>query len=435
MKLPKTVILLAPALLAAGLVLPDPRRKIDRDHAANTGRLLIEGREAFRDDTFGSEAFWSDALGLHRTIAGAANGGIGPGVSPRTALAVGLKVDVERLHGRTRAAIRTGRADLDDPATTLALLAEDAVVGVRGEFDSRGRLKSVGITCALCHSTVDDSFAPGIGAPLDGWPNRDLDVGTVISLAADLSPLARALGVDVQTVRTVLASWGPGRFDAHLILDGKAFRPDGRTAAVLLPAAFGLGGVDRATYVGWGGIAHWNAFVGNLEMHGSGTLIDRRLDDPVKYPLAAAAGLGHTRAADDRITSKLHALQVYQLTLPVPEPPEGSFDRFAAKRGEAVFSDRGRCAECHVPPLYAEPGFPMHTAAEIGIDDFHAQRGPLGLYRTTPLRGLFTKARGGYYHDGRFATLGDVVDHYDDHFQLGLSPIEKRDLVEFLKSL
>ena len=424
---------IAPILLATALAWRDHRD--ERSHTQNALHLLREGRDAFRDDTFGSERFWTDALGLHRTIAGIANGGVGPGLSPRGALGVGLKVDVERLHGRTAAALRTGRIDLDDPASTLTLLEQDAVVGVRATFGRRGRLEAVGITCALCHSTVDDSLAPGIGRRLDGWPNRDLDVGSIIAFAPDLTPLAHALGVDVPTVRIVLGSWGPGRFDAHLLLDGQAFRPDGQTAAVLLPAAFGLGGVDLATYEGWGGIAHWNAFVANLEMHGSGTLFDRRLDDARKFPLAAASGAGHTRAAEDRITSKLHALQVYQLTLPVPVPRKGSFDAAAAARGERLFAGRADCARCHVPPIYAEPGFPMHTAAEIGIDDFQARRGPLDLYRTTPLRALFTKARGGYYHDGRFATLGDVVDHYDRHFALGLSAAERRDLVEFLKSL
>ena len=211
--------------------------------------------------------------------------------------------------------------------------------------------------------------------------------------------------------------------------------PTAKTAAVLIPAAFGLGGVNLATYEGWGGISHWNAFVGTLEMGGSGTLFEPRLADPVKYPVAAAAGFGSIRNPDDRVTSKLHALQMYQLSLPVPEPPAGSFDPVAAGRGESLFAGAAGCAQCHVPGLFTEPGFNMHTAAEIGIDDFQAKRGPWDRYRTTPLRGLFTKAKGGYYHDGRFATLAEVVDHYDNHFGLGLAANDKLDLVEYLKSL
>src|SRR6185436_7751608 len=166
--------------------------------------------------------------------------------------------------------IRRGQVDLDDPAVTAALLQLDAVVGVRGFFKPDGTLRAAGITCALCHSTVDDSVAPGIGRRLDGWANRDLNVGAIISLAPNLQPVADLLGVDVATVRAVLASWGPGKFDAHLNLDGKAFRPDGKSAAVLIPPAFGLAGVNLHTYNGWGSVPYWNAFVGNLEMNGSG---------------------------------------------------------------------------------------------------------------------------------------------------------------------
>jgi hypothetical protein len=425
------VLFALPTLVAAGYLVPHH----DDPAAERADQLVAAGQHSFRMDSFGDEAFWSGALGLHRTIAGEANGGIGPGLSPRTAAAVGLKIDVEQLDGHTRSELRHGRLDLDSPASTLALLRQNAVVGVLGTFDRHDRLTAVGVSCALCHSTVDDSFAPGIGRRRDGWPNRDLDVGAVIAFAPDLTVLATALGVDQATVRAVLHSWGPGRFDAHLLLDGQAFRPDSHTAAVLIPAAFGLGGVDRATYEGWGGIAHWNAFVGNLEMGGQGTLFDPRLDDPVKFPLAAARGAGHTHAAVDRITAKLPELQFYELSLPVPEPPSHSFDAQAAERGRQLFAGQADCARCHVAPLYAEPGFPMHTGAEIGIDEFQARRGPYDRYRTTPLRGLFAKSTGGYYHDGRFATLADVVDHYDTHFLLGLSALDKHDLVEFLKSL
>lgn len=399
--------------------------------------LIAEGKHTFRFDTFGDEAFWGDTLKLHLAIAGEANGGVGPGLSPATALATGLKVDVRALPRALRRDLAAGRVDLEDPATTLALLRLDAVVGVKGFFDEEDQLQSVGIQCALCHSTVDDSFAPGIGERLDGWPNRDLDVGAVINLAPDLSAFAEVLDVDEETVRTVLMSWGPGKFDAELILDGKATRPDGATAATLLPPAFGLAGVNLHTYTGWGSIPYWNAFVAVLEMHGVGNFYDPRLDDAERFPVAARNGFGHVQVdpADDRVTPKLAGLHAYQLSLRAPPAPSGSFDEEAAERGAELFEGRANCATCHVPPLYTEPGWNLHTGAEIGIDDFQANRSPEGRYRTTPLRGLWTHQKGGFYHDGRFATLLDVVNHYDATFSLDLSEADKADLVEFLKSL
>jgi mono/diheme cytochrome c family protein len=325
--------------------------------------------------------------------------------------------------------------DLNDPATTLALLELDSVVGVRGFFDRRGRIASMGIQCALCHSTVDDSLAPGIGRRLDGWANRDLDVGAIVALAPDLSPFTSLLGVDDATVRAVLRSWGPGKFDAALALDGKAFRPDGKSAATLIPPAFGLAGVNLHTFTGWGSVAHWNGLVANLEMHGKGTFYDPRLEDAAKFPLAAANGFGDVRSDEDRITPKLAGLHLYQLVIPAPRPPRGSFDRRAAASGERLFRGRADCARCHVPPLYTEPGWNMHTAAEIGIDDFQAKRSPDERYRTPPLKGLWSHQKGGFYHDGRFATLLDVVQHYDSFLGLGLSASEKTELVEYLKSL
>ena len=333
------------------------------------------------------------------------------------------------------AGIKAGTVDLDDPKTTLALLKLNAVVGVTGFFSSTNGLQSIGIQCAFCHSTVDDSFAPGIGKRLDGWPNRDLNVGAIISLAPDLSVFTNLLQVDEATVKTVLAAWGPGRFDAELELDGKGFRPDGKTAATLLPAAFGLAGVGLHTYTGWGSVTHWNALVANLEMHGKGTFYDPRLDDAAKFPVAARAKMGHVKNEPDLISGMLADLHIYQLALKAPAPPAGSFDADAASRGKALFADKGRCASCHVLPNFSEPGWPMHTGAEIGIDDFQAKRSPDERYRTTPLKGLFTRMKGGFYHDGRFATLGDVVDHYDALLGLGLSAGEKTDLVEYLKSL
>ncbi len=437
---------LALAALGAALVLPlvggsqggpdkGDRNPYDAANDAAARRMIEAGRNIFRYDTFGDEAFWGGTLKLHLALAGARNGGVGPGVSPRTALAVGLKVDVDALPQRVIEALRQGRVNLDDPAVTLDLLRRNAVVGVTGFFDARGALKSVGIQCALCHSTVDNSLTTGIGRRLDGWANRDLNVGAIVALAPNLRPVADLLGTDEATVRKVLGSWGPGRFDAELFLDGKAFRPDGASASTLIPPAFGLAGVNLHTWTGWGSVTHWNAFVANLEMHGKGTFYDPRLNDAAKFPVAARAGFGNVRNSPDLITPKLAPLHVYQLALPAPKAPPGSFSAAAAARGEALFNGKAKCATCHVPPLFTEPGWNVHTAAEIGIDDFQAMRSPDGRYRTAPLRGLWTHTKGGFYHDGRFATLLDVVNHYDTFFGLGLNAAAKNDLVEYLKSL
>jgi hypothetical protein len=293
----------------------------------------------------------------------------------------------------------------------------------------------MGISCALCHSTVDDSFAPGIGHRLDGWANRDLNVGAIVALAPDLSVVTNLLGVDAATLRTVFNSWGPGKFDAQVLLDGKAFRPDGKSAATLIPPAFGLAGVNLGTSTGFGSTTYWNAFVANLEMHGQGTFFDPRLNDPVKFPVAAKAGFGNVRGGPDLITSKLAALHYYQLAIPAPIAPEGSFDLAAAARGQALFNNQAKCATCHVPPLFTEPGWNMHTPEDIGIDDFQSGRSPDNRYRTAPLKGLFAHTKGGFYHDGRFATLGAVVEHYDNFFKSGLTAQQRNDLVEYLKSL
>lgn len=414
---------------------PGKQTATDRRTDIEALKTIRRGRQMFRSSTFGSEAFWGDALGLHEAIAGSANGGIGPGVSPEVALSVGLKVDAEALPKAVRRAIQNRQVDLDDPAVTLRLLQLDAVVGVTGFFDKSGRIGSIGIQCALCHSTVDDSFAPGIGRRLDGWANRDLDIGGIVALAPRLEPFTTLLGVDASTVRTVLRSWGPGKFDAELVLDGKAFRPDGKPAATLIPPAFGLAGVNLHTWTGWGGVSHWNALVANLEMHGKGTFFDPRLDDAARFPIAAREGFGHVRAEEDMITPALAPLHLYQLALEAPSPPQDSFDARAAKRGRAIFNDRAQCATCHVPPLFTEPGWNMHTPEEIGIDAFQAERSPDQRYRTAPLRGLWTHTKGGFYHDGRFPTLSDVIEHYDDFMDLGLSAREKADLEEYLKSL
>lgn len=409
----------------------------DRNPFVDAVRMVSEGKKTFRHDTFGNEDFWGGALGLHRVIAGSANGGVGPGVNPETALAVGLKVDSQALPRDLRKALRRGQVDLTDPATTVALLSLDAVVGVRGRFDQSGRIESVGITCALCHSTVDDSFAPGIGRRLDGWAARDLNVGAIIALSESVAPFATLLGVDEDTVRAVLNSWGPGKFDAALLMDGKAFAPDGTPGATLIPPAFGLAGVNLHTWSGWGSVTHWNAFVAVLEMQGKGTFYDPRLDDAAKFPVAAANGFGNVRNNPDLVTPKLAALQFYQLALLAPEPPKGSYDRAAAQRGKKLFAADGqaRCAQCHVPPIFTEPGWNLHTPEEIGIDGFQAQRGPEDRYRTSPLKGLWTHGTGGYYHDGRFGTLMEVVEHYDNFQNLGLNAGQMSDLVEYLKSL
>ena len=403
--------------------------------AAGGAHEFEEGRHIFRFDTFGDEAFWGDAMQLHQSVEGSKFGGVGPGVSPNTALAVGLKVDVDALPASLIQELKTGQVNLNDPAVTLALLKLNSVVGVTGFFKPDGTLRSMGIQCALCHSAVDNSLAPGIGHRLDGWANRDLNVGQIVALAPNLQPFADLLGVDQGTVRTVLQSWGPGHFDAELALDGKAFRPDGKTSAVLIPTAFGLAGVNLHTWTGWGSVTYWNAFVANLEMHGKGNFLDPRLDNADQFPVAAKAGFGHVSNSTDLITPKLAALHFYQLALPAPEPPVGSFDPGAAKRGQTVFDGAGKCATYHVAPLYTEPGWNMHTPSEVCVDSFQADRSPDRRYRTSPLGGLWTHMSGGFYHDGRFSTLQDVVKHYDDCLRLGLTHQNKSDLVEFLKSL
>ena len=398
-------------------------------------RLIAQGRQIFRFDTFGDQAFWGGQLQLHRAIAGSKNGGVGPGVSPNTALAVGLKVDATKVPKPVAAAIKAGKVNLDDPAVTVTLLKLNAVVGVRGFFGSGGRLSSLGITCAVCHSTVDNSFARGIGRRRDGWPNRDLNVGAIIGLAPNKKPITDLLRVDEATVDKVLKSWGPGKFDAELFFDGKAFRPDGKPAATLLPAAFGLEGVNLHTYTGWGAVPHWNALVANLEMHGVGNFDDDRLANADQFPVAARAGFAHVRHKTDLITGKLPALHAYQLSLAPPKPPRGSFNAGAARRGRVVFEGAGKCQNCHMRPVYSDAGWNLHTPKEICTDAFQSGRSPTFRYRTTPLRGLFARAKGGFYHDGRFPSLGAVVDHYDSCFSLGLSTQQKRDLVEYLKSL
>jgi hypothetical protein len=432
----------------------------------NATQLVTQGQQIFRFDTFGDQAFWGDSLKLHLALEGSALGGVGTGLSPVAALANGLKVDVDALPANVLEQLRHGAVNLQDPAVTLSLLKLNAVIGVTGFFDSTGKLGSVGIQCALCHSTVDNSFPafcpsnlnpnPGtgcIGHRLDAWPNRDLNVGAIMALAPDLSILSNLLGVTEDSVRAILRSWGPGKFDAELVLDGKAFNPqqvtDGKTTgtnvpgATLIPPAFGLGGVNLHTWTGWGSIPHWNAFVATLEMHGKGRFWDPRLNNSMQFPIAAKNGFGDLRLPngqyidpdDDQITSKLAPLQMYQLAIPSPHPAAGTFNAEAAERGDALFSGKAKCNNCHVEPLWSDPGWNLHKPAEICIDDFQAGRAPDLRYRTSPIGAVFTHFKGGFYHDGRFPDLNAVVDHYDSCMTLGLTSGEKSDVVQYILSL
>lgn len=357
-------------------------------------RLAAEGKEIFRFDTFGDEAFWTDTLGLHRVIQS--------GVSPATALSVGLKVDASVLPAGI---LET--ADLNDPATTVALLKLNAVVGVKGvvqTVNGKDSLVSVGITCALCHSTVDSSVAPGIGQRLDGWPNRDLNVGAIVALSPALQDPA---------VQAVLTSWGPGKYDAY-------WNHDGKNNPTVIPPAYGLHDVALETYTGEGPVSYWNAYVAVTQMHGHGNFDDPKL------------GI-HIVQTPDLVTSKLPALREYQHSIPAPAPPAGSFDLAAAERGKDLFTGKARCNECHTGSSFTDAGKRLHAPSEVGTDPTLAERATTGLYRTTPLHGVWQHPP--YFHDGSAATLGDVVKHYDDHFRLGLTPDQQRDLVEYLKSL
>lgn len=352
--------------------------------------LIAEGRDIFRNDTFGDEAFWTDTLELHTVIASA--------VDPMTALAVGLKVDASAL---PEGILDT--ADLNNPATTVALLELDAVVGVKGTVED-GVLTSVGITCAFCHSIVDDSVIPGIGQRLDGWPNRDLNAGAILALSPALQ--------DAET-QAVLMSWGPGKYDAY-------WNQDGLNDPQVIPPAYGLADVELETFTGEGPVSYWNAYVAITQMGGQGTFEDERL------------GIDIT-ADPDVVTSKLPALRAYQLSLAAPAPPAGSYDGDAAERGEVLFTGAGRCASCHSSDAFTDANERLHTPAEVGQDPTLAMRGTTGMYRTTPLRGVWQHPP--YFHDGSAATLSDVVDHYDGLLSLALTDEQKSDLVEYLKSL
>jgi mono/diheme cytochrome c family protein len=355
---------------------------------------LADGRQIFRFDTFGDETFWTDTLRIHEIIQS--------GVSPRTALAVGLKVDADALPPGTLEG-----ADLDAPATTVALLKLNAVVGLQGtvaNVNGKDTLTRVGVTCALCHSTVDNSVQAGIGTRLDGWPNLELDPGAIIALSPALTAEQRA----------VYSSWGPGKYDAR-------FNFDGLNDPAVIPPAYGLAGVNSVTFTGDGNRpAYWNRYVAVTQMHGHGSFTEPRLGISVNNP-------------PDQVEAKLDALEAYQLSLAAPVPAAGSFDAAAAARGRMVFESRGQCATCHSGSKLTDANSRLHDPAEVPTDPRHAQRSATKMYRTTPLRGLAQHPP--YFHDGSAATLADVVERYDAARLLGLTPAEKTDLIEYLKSL
>lgn len=354
---------------------------------------LAQGKQIFRFDTFGDETFWTDTLRIHEVIES--------GVSPVAALAVGLKVDADVL---PPGILQT--ADLNSPATTVALLKLNAVVGLQGTVESVGgkdTLTRVGITCALCHSTVNNSAAPGVGQRLDGWPNLDLNAGAIIALSPALTGAQKA----------VYNSWGPGKYDAR-------YNFDGQNDPAVIPPAYGLAGVNSITYTGDGDRpAYWNRYVAVTQMHGHGFFSEPRLEINVANP-------------PDQVEAKLADLEAYQLSLTAPAPT-GSFDAAAAARGQAVFTGQGQCSTCHTGPSFTDANARLHDPAEVPTDPTHAQRSATKMYRTTPLRALVQHAP--YFHDGSAATLGDLVDRYDSAQNLQLTVEQKADLVEYLKSL
>ena len=373
------------------------------DDDARQAALIEQGRQIFRHDTFGDEAKWSDALRMHEVI--------GSAVDPLTALAVGLKVDAEALPQAVVDGIRDGRIDLKSPATTVALLKLDAVVGLKGTVQTvggRDTLTRVGVTCALCHSTVDDSFAPGIGKRLDGWPNRDLNPGAIIALSPALDAATRA----------VFSSWGAGKYDPRFNLDGLN-RP------VVIAPAYGLAGIHRITVTGDGDdIAYWNRYVGITQMGGQGSFSEPR------------TGVHVTNGTQDLIGAKLPALQAYQLSLAAPPPPSGSFDPVAAARGKRLFEGAGGCVACHSGPEFTDANSTLHPPADSMAEPetpSYAARSATRQYRTSPLRGVWQHAP--YFHDGSAATLEDVVRVYNTKRALGLTPAQVADLAQYLRSL
>jgi cytochrome c5/mono/diheme cytochrome c family protein len=378
----------------------------DADAASQDPVLLAQGKQIFRFDTFGDETQWTDTLRMHEVISTA--------VSPATALSVGLKVDSEALPAAVVQGIQNGSVDLNNPATTVALLKLNAVVGVQGKVETVNgvdTLTRVGITCALCHSTVDNSFAPGIGKRLDGWANRDLNPGAIIALSPALDA----------TKKAVYNSWGPGKYDPR-------FNQDGKNGPQVIPPAYGLQGIHRITSTGDGeDIAYWNRYVSVTQMGGHGSFSEPR------------TGVSVTNGSDDQVTSKLPALQAYQLSLAAPTPPAGSFDPVAAVRGSLIFNGTGTCATCHSGPTFTDANLRLHLPSEVVSEPepngapSYASRSATKQYRTAPLRGLWQHAP--YFHNGTAATLKDVVQTYNTKKALGLTAAEINDLTEYLKSL
>jgi hypothetical protein len=368
------------------------------------------GRAIFRFDTFRDEQLWTDVLRMHEAIAT---------VPPAKALAVGLKVDVEALPRELIAQLKAKQVDLNDPSITVELLRLNAVVGVQGKVNDAGTLTSLGITCAFCHSTVDNSFTTGIGRRLDGWANTDLNVGAIVALSPALDDATKA----------EFNTWGPGKYDPrHHIFDGTNIVPQHTPSLpVVIPPIYGLKGVRYETFTGDGPISYWNSYVGVSQMGGQGTFIDPRIDVII-------------RQRPDVVTPKLPALLQYQLSLDTPDPPKNSFDRAAALRGKRVFLQQAKCGSCHQPPTFTDvtdgPRWKepfLHAPSEVGTDPRYAARSATGKYRTTPLRALWQHPP--YFHDGSAPDLMAVVEHYDARFKLSLSARQKADLVEFLKSL
>lgn len=375
-------------------------------------QLVQQGQQVFRYDTFGDESFWTDVLQMNQVIEAA--------VSPAVALSVGLKVDASALPDAVVAAIQNGDVDLTDPQTTLVLLQLNAVVGVQGQVSERAdgtlKLDRMGITCALCHSTVDDSFAAGIGNRLDGYPNRDLNPGLIISLSPALD----------EASRDVYASWSPGLYDPR-------FNHDGLNNPVVIPPAFGLYGIPKAIFTGDGDIEHepagpvayWNRYVAVTQMHGHGFFEDARLNWVVDH-----------REDDDLVTAKLPALQAYQYSIAAPAAPEGSFDIAKAAKGKELFSGKAQCATCHSGPLFTDntiDGRLHPQSASVAPDKDYVNRSATKQWRVTPLKGVWQHPP--YFHDGSAASLADVVNRYDQEKKLNLTVSEKDELTEYLKSI
>lgn len=358
---------------------------------------IAQGQQIFRFETFGDEQFWTDTARMHEVVQ--------KSVSPATALSVGLKVDAEAIPADVAAAIKAGQVDLDSPATTVTLLKLNAVVGLKGTVNTvggRDTLVRLGITCALCHSTVDNSFAKGIGRRMDGWANTDLNVGAIIALSPAITPAQKA----------VYSSWGAGKYDPRYNLDGQS-------TPLVLPPAYGLASIRNETFTAEGPISYWNAYVAITQMHGRGNFSDPRLGIDI-------------RQSPDLVAPKLAALRAYQHSLQTPAPPAGSFDAAAAARGRLIFN--ANCASCHVGATGTDNNSGvLHDPSETGMNPAYAMRTANMRYRTTPLRGLWQHPP--YFHDGSAATLDAVVAHYNDVRRLGLSASQRGDLVQFLKSL